>query len=440
MNFVVVLWDEIGKDQYGGLHPEFGGAGTTALLEARAENGVTFSKNTASGQCSPCRASLLTGLHHKGHGVGVAIDVSASIAQGLDPDIASLPRVLTANGYQTAGIGKWHLSGANDPTQIDHPLNIGFQTWEGTWRQAGQSFMTSGVTGYNGFEWIDANTASAQLVTSTFLTTYTADRAIAKHAELVANGDPFFLYVCFNACHEPLICPPSALHDYGETCTSGDGPNRTFRANKQALDRETDRFLDEIDLNTTNVMVMGDNGTPDTVIQGYPSTQAKGTMYLGGMRTPLIAFGAGVSAVGFSDALVQAVDIPATILELAGLVGTFPEAIDSISFAPLLSNLSASRRRQLAYCDAFFPNGLPVVPDQESRSGENDRYHLVRLVDNSEKFFDVEIDPFELSPLDLDHLSRHEQQSYDDLRWVIETNGHVTRRQTKARRTLRIQR
>jgi arylsulfatase A-like enzyme len=74
------------------------------------ERGVRFSNafcNTP--QCSPARASLLTGLHPHEAGVLTNVDAS-SLGKPLPAAKASLGQVFRQAGYDTAYFGKWHLS------------------------------------------------------------------------------------------------------------------------------------------------------------------------------------------------------------------------------------------------------------------------------------------------------------------------------------------
>ena len=75
------------------------------------QRGVRFANafcNTP--QCSPARASLLTGLYPHEAGVLTNVDGS-SLGKPLSAGKPSLGQVLRNAGYDTAYFGKWHLSG-----------------------------------------------------------------------------------------------------------------------------------------------------------------------------------------------------------------------------------------------------------------------------------------------------------------------------------------
>lgn len=425
MNFVVIVGDDIGVD-WAPLR------GCTPNLDARAATGVRFPKHSAYPTCSPCRTALLTGRSAYRNGVGLYLGQTSFNRVGLDPMMPNLPRQLGAAGYRTAAIGKWHLASTSlFPNEAQHPIAAGFDSWEGI-----ISNLPTGES-YSNFSWWNGATNSSNSISPSYLTTYTADRAIAQ----ITGTEPFFLYVCFNAPHAPYHCPPSSLHSLGASCGAGTTVEN-YRAMTMALDTEMERFVSKLDLSDTTVIFIGDNGTPEELLQGYsPGTvgdlHGKFSLRLGGIRTPHVVFGAAVTGTGVCRSLTQATDHSATILDLSG---ANPLDGDGISYAAQLANPNARASRHFSYSEIFIPNGLPVAPTEHSRSAEDRRYHLIRLNTGVELMFDAESDPYELTPLDLNNLSTTQRQSYDDLRWVINTNGSIHRTQGMKRVRVRTKR
>lgn len=86
----------------------------TPNLDRIARDGATFENSfCANSICGPSRACILTGKHSHKNGF-------LRNGNRFNPDQFTFPRVMQQSGYQTAMIGKWHLS--SDPE--------GFDFWE----------------------------------------------------------------------------------------------------------------------------------------------------------------------------------------------------------------------------------------------------------------------------------------------------------------------
>ncbi|MDH5354671.1 MAG: sulfatase-like hydrolase/transferase, partial [Gammaproteobacteria bacterium] len=108
-----------------------GCAGNTEIhtphLDALAKHAVRFSEAYCpNAMCSPCRASVLTGLMPSQHGVHTWLDDS-TIADwpknwNALQELSTLPDLLSQAGYDTALMGKYHLGIADTPQN-------GFKEW-----------------------------------------------------------------------------------------------------------------------------------------------------------------------------------------------------------------------------------------------------------------------------------------------------------------------
>jgi arylsulfatase A-like enzyme len=185
----------------------------------------------------------------------------------------------------------------------------------------------------------------------------------------------------------------------------------------EALDTEIGRFLSFVDWSDTTVLFVADNGAPGAFLQAPRSIHhGKGTVYEPGVRVPLIVAGQAVAQAargGETAALVQATDIFPTVLELAGHP---PQPrLDAVSMAPYLSNPATPPQRETVYTEIFTPNGGPIDPASYHRAARDARYKLVRRGFLPDELYDLELDPYEASPLDLAGLSTAERQAYQRL-------------------------
>ncbi|MEZ4216677.1 MAG: sulfatase-like hydrolase/transferase [Myxococcota bacterium] len=375
-NLIVVVLDDIGIDRVGA----FGSAtsGPTPHIDALAAQGVRFDRFWAQPVCSPFRASALTGLEPWQHGVGSVIFPDGEArAIGLDPNADTIAKRLRAAGYRTEAIGKWHLAGDPVPTGL-HPLLSGFDHHRGTLGNPADS-------GGNYSRYVKCRDGSCWMREHRpYLTTDTTNDAI----DVLYGSEPFFLWLAFNAAHVPLHVPPPYLHSFAvSNCFATPATKvECSKAITEAVDRELGRFLTYVDWSTTTVIVVSDNGTSANVLEPPDPDRGKATLYESGIHTPLIVRGSAVApgAVGgVSHALVQASDLFATVLELAGL-GDAPPS--SISFAAQLVDPAAPSARTHAFAETFTPNGGPPDPSRKhGRAVRDDRYKLIEWAQDDER-------------------------------------------------------
>ena len=291
-------------------------------LQALAARGMHFTNAYAQPVCSPTRATILTGRHPFRHGIGNPKQSQLSAKE------VTLPEIFTEekSPYQLASFGKWHLG--NSP---DSPKAIG--GWEHF-----SGILGGGVDNY--YEWRKTTNG-----TSTESTTYTTTDQVNDAIEFIESHpeDPWFAWIGFNAPHTPFHNPPAELTTTPQFPTDESGElsranlKPAYQSALQALDSEIGRLLKNVDLEKTNIILIGDNGTPPRVVQApFTRQHAKGSLYQGGIHVPLIMAGPDVPNPGTSDKLVHCVDLFSTILDLAHI--TDKPITDSQSLLPILEN------------------------------------------------------------------------------------------------------
>ena len=419
-NILLIIADDYGLDASTLFNSTPGAVNApTPNIASLAANGVKFTNAYAYAVCSPTRSAMLTGRY--GFRTGTGDVVQPASGSPLQASEFTLPKAFAANAslnYQLKHVGKYHLvNGSSQSAQMSPVTVAGWPSYAGS--------LSSEVADYvNWTKVVTDGTAggTSSTTTTTYATTDTANDAINFINAQTAAGKPWFTWVAFNAPHFPFHKPPnSLLTTAGSIALSGAAADITanrlsyFNASVEALDTEIGRLLASVDLNTTTVIFIGDNGTDTQVLQApYPGVRGKNTLYEGGVRVPIIIRGPGVvSPNRTSTALVHAVDLYSTILELAGInvATTVPNGtvLDSQSLVPILQNQAVTR--PLAYSE-LFNTDTPTFGGQELR---DTRYKIIRPKSGSNEFYDLQVDPYEATNLlagGVNAMTAAQQDSY----------------------------
>lgn len=388
-NILLVLADDIGTDALSVFNTNMVNTSfaPTPNLDALAAQGVRFRNCYGYPSCSPTRSCLLTGRYGFRTGIGAAIDDVHD--PYLSPRDFTIARALDANpqlGLRHAHLGKWHLSAA----AIDPNLIGGWGHYSGYLAGERESY----------FDW----EKTVNGVTTTHTTNYcTSDSATDAINWINAQGtNRWFLWFAPKAAHSPLHKPPNELHSYDflppVLPSDGSLTKLYYQAMIEALDTEMARVLTNINLAETLVVFLGDNGTPTETIQApYTSQQCKGTLTEGGIRLPMFVVGAGVVGTNrWTDAVVHAVDVPATLLEMAGvnLASTLPTnmVFDGRSFAAVLRNEPWNPTENVILSENF---GSIIPPPLRGVAARGQRYKLIKLDSGLQGFYDLRNDPYE---------------------------------------------
>lgn len=201
-NILIILADDLGRGDYSAF-------GTrdirTPNMDRLCREGITFDNFYANScVCSPSRAALLTGCYPDRVGVpGVIREERPENSWGyLAPRAVLLPQLLKPADYHTAIIGKWHL-GIHSPNT---PTERGFDFFHGFLGDMMDDYWTHRRNGLNlmrrNLEEVDPKGHATDVFTA-WACEYLAERAKA--------GKPFFLYLAYNAPHDPVQPPPEWL-------------------------------------------------------------------------------------------------------------------------------------------------------------------------------------------------------------------------------------
>jgi len=369
-NILLIIADDMGLDATPGYS-----LGSTKPnmpnLQSLIDTGIRFNNVWSNPTCTPTRAGILTGKYGFRTNVTKVGDVLSTSETSIQKQLD-----LSNTGYNHAVIGKWHLSD-NDAM---HPTNMGINHYAGT--------LGGGVQSY----WNWNFTENGQTSTSTeYTTTKFTDLAINWIGE---QTQPWFLWLAYNAPHTPFHLPPNDLHYQGNLPTDqasiDANPLPYYMAMIEAMDTEIGRLIEvmsEEEKENTVIIFVGDNGSPNQVVQEYNNNRAKGSLYQGGVNVPMIISGKNIIRVNATeDVLINTTDLFATILDIADTGIT--DLHDSKSFKGLLTTTNTTKRDYI-YTEIGQDSG---ISDYAIR---NTTHKYIYFEDGSEAMYDLSDNPLE---------------------------------------------
>jgi len=306
-NIIFAMVDDLGKEWiscYGAEEIQ------TPHIDQLAQCGLRFENAYSMPQCTPTRASLLTGQYPFRHGWVNHWDVPRwGRGCHFDPVAnPSIARVLKNAGYQTCVAGKWQINDFRIQPRILNQLGF-------------DQFMM-----WTGFE--AGNPPSAQrywdpyLFTKEGSKTYTGEfgpdlcnKFILDFIDQQSKDEPFFVYYPMILTHGPLTTTPHQ-------------PNASkaeqFRAMVEYMDILMGRILQKLDESglrqNTIVVWTTDNGTGgfSNRLNGRRVSGAKGKTLENGTCQPFIVSCPGIVPEGqTTDALTDFTDLLPTFAEIA---------------------------------------------------------------------------------------------------------------------------
>ena len=388
-NTILIIADDVSPDYFGC----FSTTTDTAVapnISALAWRGVRFSNVWSAPVCSPARSQILTGRYPFRTGVGGVI--TSITSPQIDTAEVSISKLLKYNSplqYQTACIGKWHLT-ANAPARRLNPNKLGFDLYSGNFNGA--------IPNY--YNYVRIKNGLVDTVT-TYATTQTVNDAI-NWLDTLSSNRPFFLWLAFNAPHDPFHVPPANLcNTAGLIGTPADinaNPQKYFKAAIQAMDSEIGRLLTYLSthqlLDSTNIVFIGDNGNQSQVAQISNPAKSKGTLYDYGIHVPMLVAGPVVQGGNrWSHELLSTVDLFSTMAEWSGLTNwrvgiPSNKTIDSRSFLPILKSPTATAPRSWIFSETF---NTPATA-ADGKTIRNASYHLIKFDSGGSEFYHTAID------------------------------------------------
>jgi N-acetylglucosamine-6-sulfatase len=403
-----------------------------SLLE---QHGVTFSTNIASYPlCCPARTTYYTGQYAHNHHVEYNVGPTGGY-HVFHHKKTTVPVALENAGYRTIHIGKYlNGYGRKNPTVVPP----GWTDWNGS--------IDPSTYRYYGFT-LNENGQLRTFGLHDYQTDVYTRMAVAKIRREAAKPGPFYLDLAFLAPHavqretsgldpvdEAAVGMPRLRHgirfpvppprDQGRFAGEplpdrpafdendvSDKPSNiqnrplfppqeineiktNYRRRLEtlpAVDRGVAKIIGVLNatkqMDNTVVAFVSDNG----FFHGeHRIPYGKYLPYDPSIRVPLIIRGPGFAENETTSALVENVDLPATIL---GLAGAKPlRKLDGRSLLPLLEDPTGDWPRNAALVESGLNNaGAPVYAGLRTQ-----RYLYVEYTDGQRELYDLKDDPYEL--------------------------------------------
>ena len=349
-NIVYILSDDQGYGDTKSFNPDCGFP--TPGIDRLAKEGMRFTDaHSASAVCTPTRYALLTGRYAWRTRLQNGV-LQTGVDSLISTKTLTVQKMLKAQGYKTACIGKWHLGFRYDMPKGKKPIKekgkkvaipVGSKIIDGP--------LTRDFDHYHGFHhagemrtWIEQDSVIKNFESQQMLPHICKSATDYIHQRGKKEDGPFFLYIPFNSPHGPIV-PTKQWQGKSGINLHADYVMQTDDVIRQILES-----LDKANLtDNTIVFFTTDNGTSPAAnfkqmrAKGHdPSAGLRGhkaDAWDGGHRVPFVVRWPGtIKPSSTSNQLICHNNLMATCAEILNINLPEDAAPDSFSILPILSS------------------------------------------------------------------------------------------------------
>ncbi|WP_373495974.1 sulfatase [Aquiflexum sp.] len=400
-NIIFILADDLGWKDVGFMGNQII---ETPNLDKLASSGMVFTQGYSAGpMCTPTRASIMTGKYPADNQMFSVItslqpppNWDYGVPRGDNYDFfeignnirtrsylpleeITVAEILKGEGYKTCYIGKWHLG--HDPY---HPLYQGFDV------QIGTTNYGSPPTYF--FPYETMRTEQKRLIEDLnkdgkpgeYLTDRLTDEAIGFIKK--NNEHPFFISLNYYNPHSPYYAKEDLQKYYVEVKNLNDG-DAEYAAMIHTLDQNVGKIVNAVKKlglrKKTLIVFTSDNGGVGGKSDLAPLRGAKGSIYEGGIRVPVVFSMPGKIPPGKNEKdLVSSIDYFPTIHAFAGIHDTDP-MIRGVNLLPVLEGKIDLEDRSLFWIFPQMENDMVIRKGDfklivNSKTGQKELYNLIK--------------------------------------------------------------
>ncbi|MBD0402834.1 sulfatase [Flammeovirga sp. EKP202] len=430
-NIVLFFVDDMGwKD------PAFMGSDyhETPHLDQFASEGIVFHNAYSAGpNCAPSRACMISGQYTPRHGKVAVWNSKRGIEeqmrlepipdQGLPLENYTLAEALNDGGYKTAIFGKWHIAGT----------------------PAEQGFDVNGETDAS-----EINFKETDDPKDIFSLTEEACNFMEENKD-----EPFFLFLSHHTVHTKWEARQPMIEYFEQKEKGKIHKNAKYAAMVKHTDDSMGMIMDKLKSlgldDNTIVFFTSDNGAIGKVKQ-TPLRGAKGMLYEGGIRVPLVVRWPSKIKPSHSTTPIINIDFYPTMLDLAGINKAKDKVLDGESFNPILEGKKEKLSRSTIYYH------YPIYLDGKNARGARDAYfrnrpvtvaiqgdwklllfHEEYVLDGGEakiasnqmvELYNLKDDPSEKKDLSKIETKKRDQLLKDLKKWMEKTNAPLAMKKT----------
>ena len=404
-NIIIILADDLG---YKDLHAYGNSSIRTPNIDALGKTGTRFTQAYSTAAiCSPSRAALITGRYQQRFGfeylagsknikitpeflkqyqamfasmraLGQQQDTTTypagqfdGLPKGLPATETSLATLLKQKGYSTGIVGKWHL-GDEEYNPLRHGFDYQYGFLGGSGLYAPEH--SNGVVDYH-LPWCFSDAPGWQrsallgsdilrnnivIDEKGYLTTRIGEEAVSFIDK--NKSKPFFLYVPFNAPHDPFQALQSDFDSYANI---SDTTKRVYYAMITAMDRAIGQIVGQLKKNNidqeTIIFFASDNGgaTYTRATDNAPLKGGKLSVFEGGFRVPFyVVYPGKVPAGAVYDKPVSLLDVFSTTAAAAKIALPKGRDYDGVNLVPYLNNSVKTPPHNVLYWRSGFNKAI----------------------------------------------------------------------------------